>query len=150
LQEFGADISALADHEESVEINGAGFRPLYVIEGGGVSAPGCGAINSAKVFGRCERNTDIAPVDRLIAEVMSQDKSARRVFWIMDKLLCPPRPKGGRSGRSSSLSMAQTCSRAHPQFTQVGSIQIEIYFSIVSRKVLTPNDFKSLRLLAFQ
>ena len=33
--------------------------------------------------------------------------------------------------------------------------QIEIYFSIVSRKVLTPNDFKSLneleqRLLAFQ
>ena len=33
--------------------------------------------------------------------------------------------------------------------------QIDIYFSIVSRKVLTPNDFKSLneleqRLLAFQ
>jgi len=62
-------------------------------------------VHRAKVFARCEKKTGIAPVDRLIAELMSQEryKSARRVFWIMDKLLCPPRPKGGQS---SSLSMA--------------------------------------------
>jgi len=39
-----------------------------------------------RVFGRCEKKNGIAPVDRLIEEVMSREpcKSARRVFWIMD------------------------------------------------------------------
>ncbi len=42
-------------------------------------------VHRAKVFGRCEKKTGIAPVDRLIGEVMSRDlQSARRVFWIMD------------------------------------------------------------------
>jgi DDE superfamily endonuclease len=43
-------------------------------------------VHRAKVFGRCEKKSGIAPVDRLIGEVMSQEpyKSARRVFWIMD------------------------------------------------------------------
>jgi hypothetical protein len=30
-------------------------------------------VHRAKVFGRCEKKTGIAPVDRLIAEVMSQE-----------------------------------------------------------------------------
>jgi hypothetical protein len=48
-------------------------------------------VHRAKVFGRCEFENGIAPVDRLVSEVMSQDpyKSARRVFWIMDN--CSPR-----------------------------------------------------------
>ena len=39
-------------------------------------------VHRAKLFGRCEKKTGIAPTDRLIAEVMSQEpyKSARRVF----------------------------------------------------------------------
>jgi hypothetical protein len=43
-------------------------------------------VHRAKVFGRCEHKTGIAPVDRLVSEVMSQVpyKSAHRVFWIMD------------------------------------------------------------------
>src|SRR5437667_6113421 len=43
-------------------------------------------VHRAKVFGRCEKKTGIAPVDRLIGEVMSREpyQSARRVFWIMD------------------------------------------------------------------
>ena len=42
-------------------------------------------VHRAKVFGRCEK-TGIAPIDRLIGEVMSREpyQSARRVFWIMD------------------------------------------------------------------
>jgi transposase len=45
-----------------------------------------GDVHRAKLFGRCERKTGIAPVDRLVGEVMSQEpyKSAHRVFWIMD------------------------------------------------------------------
>ena len=50
--------------------------------------------------------------------------------------------------------MAQRAPRTHPSPCQRLN-QIEIYFSIVQRKVLTPNDFQSLneleqRLLAFQ
>jgi DDE superfamily endonuclease len=43
-------------------------------------------VHRAKVFGRCEKKSGIAPVDRLIGEVLSRQpyKSARGVFWIMD------------------------------------------------------------------
>src|ERR1041385_1122745 len=44
-------------------------------------------VHRAKVFARCEVESGIASVDRLVAEVISQEpyKSARRVFWIMDR-----------------------------------------------------------------
>jgi hypothetical protein len=43
-------------------------------------------VHRARVFGRCEVKSGIAPVDRLVGELMGQEpyKSARRVFWIMD------------------------------------------------------------------
>src|SRR5580692_9070291 len=43
-------------------------------------------VHRARVFGRCEVKSGIAPVDRLVGEVMGQEpyKSARRVFWIVD------------------------------------------------------------------
>jgi hypothetical protein len=43
-------------------------------------------VHRAKLFGRCEKKNGIAPTDRLIAEVMTQEpyQSAHRVFWIMD------------------------------------------------------------------
>jgi hypothetical protein len=43
-------------------------------------------VHRAKVFGRCEVKNGMAPVERLVSEVMNQEpyKSARHVFWIMD------------------------------------------------------------------
>lgn len=43
-------------------------------------------VHRPKVFGRCEVKNGIAPVERLVSEVMNQEPypSARRVFWIMD------------------------------------------------------------------
>jgi hypothetical protein len=43
-------------------------------------------VHCAKLFGRCEKKSGIAPTDRLMAEVMTQEpyRSAHRVFWIMD------------------------------------------------------------------
>jgi len=43
-------------------------------------------VHRAKLFGHCEVRNGMAPVERLVGEVMSQEpyKSARRVFWIMD------------------------------------------------------------------
>ncbi len=110
-------------------------------------------VHRAKLFGRCEPTTGIAPFDRLVTQVMTQApyREARRVFWIVDN---------GSSHRGAAcVHRLQT---AFPNLVPVhGPIhaswlnQIEIYFSIVQRKALTPNDFGSLqeveaRLLAFQ
>ena len=110
-------------------------------------------VHRAKVFGRCERKTGIAPFERLVDHVMHQPpyNQARRVFWIMDN------GSSHRGARCVTRLQAK-----HPRLVPVhGPVhaswlnQIEIYFSIVQRKVLTPNDFPSLaavqqRLLAFQ
>lgn len=110
-------------------------------------------VHHVKLFGRCERRSGIAPFDRLVAQVMAQSpyKGARRVFWIVDN---------GSSHRGSrSVDRLQ---KLYPNLILVhGPVhaswlnQIEIYFSIIQRKVLTPNDFRSLqelekRLLDFQ
>jgi hypothetical protein len=110
-------------------------------------------VHRAKVFGRCERKTGIAPFERLVDYVMHQPPyhHARRVFWIMDN------GSSHRGARCVARLQAK-----YPRLVPVhGPIhaswlnQIEIYFSILQRKVLTPNDFPSLaavkqRLLTFQ
>lgn len=110
-------------------------------------------VHRAKIFGRCEETTGIEPFGRLLAQVMSQPpyRDARRVFWIMDN---------GSSHRGERC--VQRLTKTYPNLVPVhGPIhaswlnQIEIYFSIVQRKVLTPNDFSCLeeveeRLLSFQ
>jgi hypothetical protein len=110
-------------------------------------------VHRAKVFGRCEKKSGIAPVDRLIAEVMSREpyKSARRVFWIMDNGSAHRGQKAIDRLRSQWPNVILVHTPIHASWLN----QIEIYFSIVQRKVLTPNDFESLnelqqRLLAFQ
>jgi len=99
-------------------------------------------VHRAKVFGRCEATTGIAPFERLVDQVMRQPPydTARRVFWVMDN---------GSSHRGHASVRRLTT--AHPRLVPVhGPVhaswlnQIEIYFSIVQRKVLTPNDFPCL------
>jgi DDE superfamily endonuclease len=110
-------------------------------------------VHRAKVFGRCEVKSGIAPVDRLVSEVMSQEpyKSAHRVFWIMDNCSAHRGQKAVDRLRSKWPNAVLIHTPIHASWLN----QIEIYFSIVQRKVLTPNDFSSLaeleqRLLAFQ
>jgi hypothetical protein len=113
---------------------------------------GCVGCASAKVFGRCEKKSGIAPVDRLIGEVMSREpcKSARRVFWIMDNCSAHRGQRAVDRLRSQRPNVLFVHTLVHASWLN----QVEIYFSIVPRKALTPNDFKSLReleqrLLAF-
>jgi len=78
-------------------------------------------------------------------------RSARRVFWIMDN---------GSSHRGDACikRLRKHWPSIVPVHTPVHASwlnQIEIYFSIVQRKALTPNDLRSLaqleeRLLTFQ
>jgi len=110
-------------------------------------------VHRAKVFGRCEQKSGLAPFDRLVEQVMSQApyKEARRVFWIVDN---GSAHRGQKSidrlqGTYSNLTLVH--GPVHASWLN----QIEIFFSILQRKVLTPNDFPSLmalqqRILAFQ
>src|SRR5579864_865535 len=110
-------------------------------------------VHRAKVFGRCEVKTGIAPVDRLVSEVMGQEpyKSARRVFWIMDNCSAHRGQKAVKRFGDQWPNAILIHTPVHASWLN----QVEIYFSIVQRKVLTPNDFSSLaeleqRLLTFQ
>jgi DDE superfamily endonuclease len=110
-------------------------------------------VHRAKVFGRCEVKSGIAPVDRLVSEVMGQEpyKSARRVFWIMDNCSAHRGQKAVQRFRDQWPNAILIHTPVHASWLN----QVEIYFSSVPRKVLTPNDFSSLaeleqRLLAFQ
>jgi hypothetical protein len=112
----------------------------------------CWDVKRAKLFDRCEKQGGIEPFDRLVAEVMSQEPyaSAQRVFWVVDN---SSSHRGQRSvdrlqNRHGNLVLVHL--PIHASWLN----QIEIYFSIVQRKVLQPNDFADLaaveeRLLAF-
>ncbi|MFF3575290.1 IS630 family transposase, partial [Nocardia jiangxiensis] len=110
-------------------------------------------VHRAHVLGRCEPTTGIEPFARLTAQVMTTEPyaSARRVFWIVDN---------GASHRN--WAAAKRLNDAYPNAHMVhlpvhasGLNQVEVYFSIVQRKALCPDDFADLdavtnRLLAFQ
>jgi hypothetical protein len=103
-------------------------------------------VHRAKLFGRCEEHSGIAAFDRLVAQVMAEEPyaSARRVFLITDK--------------GSSHRGARCVERLRRQWPTLIPVhlpthaswldQVEIYFSILQRKVLTPNDFPNLDILA--
>jgi len=99
-------------------------------------------VNRAKLFGRCEHKTGIAPFERLVAQVMRQQpyRSARRVFWVADN-------GSSHRGKAASDRLRARWPNTVLVHTPVHASwlnQIEVYFSIVQRKMLTPNDFKSL------
>ena len=110
-------------------------------------------VHRAKVFGRCEQTTGIDPFDRLVDQVMTTEPyaTARRVFWVVDN---------GSSHRGQA-----SIDRLQDRWPKLRLIhlpvhaswlnQVEIYFSVVQRKVVSPNDFHTLdeveaRLLDFQ
>ena len=103
-------------------------------------------VHRAKLFGRCEAKSGIAPFDRLVAQVMSQEpyRSARRVFWIMDN---GSSHRGERSVQRLQSRYAKV-QVVHGPVHASWLNQIEIYFSILQRKVLTPNDFPDLAAVA--
>ncbi|MGQ0647958.1 MAG: IS630 family transposase [Gemmatimonadaceae bacterium] len=99
-------------------------------------------VHRAKLFGRCEPTSGIAAFDALVAQVMARPPYAKahRVFWIVDN---------GSSHRGAPA--VERLARRWPNLVLVHLPihaswlnQIEIVFSILQRKVLTPNAFESL------
>lgn len=113
-------------------------------------------VRRAKLFGACEPRSGIEPFERHLSQVIGEEpyRSARRVFGVVDN---------GSSHRGQAA--VKRLRAKWPKWPELVLVhlpihaswlnQVEIYFSIVQRKVLTPNDFDDLaaveeRLLAFQ
>jgi hypothetical protein len=110
-------------------------------------------VHRARLFGRCEATTGIAPFGRLVEQVMASEPyaSAKRVFWVVDN--------GSSHRGQASIDRLEgdwpNLRLVHLPVHASWLNQVEIYLSICQRKVLTPNDFADLdeveyRLLAFQ
>jgi transposase len=99
-------------------------------------------VHRGRVTGRCEDTTGIAPFARLVEQVMTTEPyaSADRVFWIVDN-------GSSHRGAASVTRMARAWPNArliHLPAHASWLDQAELYFSIVQRKALTPNDFTDL------
>lgn len=99
-------------------------------------------VKRARLFDRCAAADGIIPFDALVEPFMSAEpyNKARRVFVIVDN---GSAHRGNKSikrlqGRYKNLILVHT--PIHASWLN----QAEIYFSIVQRKVLTPNDFPDL------
>jgi len=110
-------------------------------------------VHHARVFGRCEAKNGIAPFDRLVDQVMTRPpyNDARRVFWIVDNCSAHRGARAVQRLQDRYPRLVLVHAPIHASWLN----QVEIYFSIVQRKVLSPNDFPNLdalaeRLLDFQ
>ena len=121
--------------------------------GGALAYMAAWDVRRAKIFGSCQSTTGIESFHLLVDLVMQQEpyRSARRVFWITDN-------GSSHRGEISVQRLSEWYSNAILVHTPIHASwlnQIEIYFSVLQRKVLTPNDFVDLaslenRLLVFQ
>jgi DDE superfamily endonuclease len=149
-----SQLQALGRRHPTVPV-GSGRPGLVEFEyrrGGTLAYLAAWDVHHANLFDRVEEKTGIIPFARLVEEVMSTEPyaSARRVFWIVDN-------GSSHCGRASVARMSDahpTARLIHLPVHASWLNQIELYFSIVQRKALTPNDFPDLhaltdRLLAF-
>jgi hypothetical protein len=99
-------------------------------------------VHRGRVLGRCEEKSGIDSFGRLVEQVMRTEpyRSASRVFWVVDN-------GSSHRGQAAVERLRKSYRKAVMVHTPVHASwlnQVEIYFSIIQRKVLTPNDFASL------
>jgi hypothetical protein len=99
-------------------------------------------VHRGTVQGRCEAKTGIVPFGRLVDDILASPPyaDAERLFFIVDN-------GSSHRGKASIQRMRKRDKRILLVHTPVHASwlnQVEIYFSIIQRKVLTPNDFANL------
>jgi hypothetical protein len=100
-------------------------------------------VSHGRVLGRCEEKTGIDSFGRLVEQAVKTEpyRSASRVFWIVDN-------GSSHRGQTAVQRLRKAYRKAVLVHTPVHASwlnQVEIEFSIIQKKVLTPNDFASLR-----
>jgi DDE superfamily endonuclease len=140
-------------HETSAPAPGRPIRYEFEYKRGGTLAYlAAWDVHHANLFDRVEPTTGIEPFGRLVEQVMTAEPyaSARTVYWIVDN-------GSSHAGKASIKRLESRWSNLRLIHLPVHASwlnQVEIYFSILQRKALTPNDLSSLeelaeRLLAF-
>lgn len=164
-QRLGPDEYLLSADEKSIQILARCHPSLPTIPGyqqrvefeyerrGTVAYHAAWDVFRGKIFGQVVSNTCIATFNQLIDQVMTQApyQSAARVFWIVDGGCAHhrntfPTRLSGMYANALAVSLP-----IHASWLN----QIELFFSIVQRKVLTPLDVAdkatlTQRLLDFQ
>jgi len=107
-------------------------------------------VQQGRVMGRCEAKTGIAPFERLVRQVMEHPEYRTpcgrrdvrsRVFWVVDN-------GSSHRGETSVQRMSEAYANAilvHLPVHASWLNQVEVYFSLLQRKVLTPNDSTDLQ-----
>jgi len=100
-------------------------------------------VQEGLVMGRCEAKTGIAPFGRLVDQVMKRPEygSAYRVFWVVDN-------GSSHRGAASVNRLRRAYANGllvHMPVHASWLNQVEVYFSLLQRKVLTPNDSTNLQ-----
>src|SRR5664279_1793259 len=110
-------------------------------------------VHRARIHGRCEDTTGIVPFTALVEQVMTQEpyKSAERVFWVVDN----GSSHRGQAAIDRLTEQFKNTIMVHTPVHASWLNQVEIFFSIIQRKVVSPNDFHDLdvvveRLAAFE
>ena len=103
-------------------------------------------VHHARVIGHCAPTTGIAPFTELVEKVMTSKPyaTARRVFWIVDN-------GSSHRGWTAAARLNDAFPNAQMIHLPVHASwlnQVEIYFSVIQRKLLTPDDFADLSVLA--
>jgi hypothetical protein len=102
-------------------------------------------VRRAKLFDRCDEKDGIVPFDKLIEQFMTQEpyRSATRVFVVVDNGSAHRGKKSIKrlQGRYKNLILV------HTPVPASWVNQAEIYFSVVQRKALQPNNFPDLETL---
>lgn len=99
-------------------------------------------VHRARLFGRCEQKTGIAPFERLVSQVMGHQpyRSARRVYFVADNGSSHRGPRAAEHLRTRWPNIVLVHTPIHASWLN----QLEVYFSIVQRKLLTQSDFADL------
>ena len=110
-------------------------------------------VHAGTVIGRCAPSTGIEQFHALVDQVINTEpyRSATRVFWVVDN-------GSSHRGQASVDRLAArwpNCVLAHTPVHASWLNQVEIFFSIIQRRVVSPNDFTDLdeireRLAAFE
>lgn len=99
-------------------------------------------VHRARIHGLCQASTGIEPFTALVTQVMTIEPyaSAERVFWVVDN-------GSSHRGRKAIDRLAAQFPNAIMVHTPVHASwlnQVEVYFSVIQRKALSPNNFPDL------
>jgi hypothetical protein len=121
-------------------------RPAYIEHaykrGGALQYLAAWDVRRGYVMGRCASRTGIAPFGRLVKQVLAEEpyRSGERLCWMVDN-------GSSHRGEAAKKRLRQVDPRILLVHTPVHASwlnQVESYFAIIQRKVLTPHDFADL------